>query len=624
MRLYHFFAGAFLLIAAAITTPCLAIKGQPPTDIRERLHQKIVEKEKRRQRANPENPPPTVSLLSLPPDEVFKDVRIDTKKYQSLCESGLPFLDNTMAGEMLYALVKASLDERIQWQSILRDDIKAIEEGQMPSSNIFKVSLSQEAFLAVANKVLEENSNESIELDINKGLHTFKNQFLRPIGLLNHMIRVIGAFNKLLTELQMACDIATEILFYPWQLQQPLDEDQIVKAPAASFFKGSLPGLLWWCEYNESTLARAQIAVNIFHPFLCALEECTLSQPHKELIMMVRTDLRNLTIFHGQLIGYCGVIRRQYANFLSFQNNRWFNWSNFVVRTAFHPWRVYEIVKSWDTLDTEKSEIESRFGAEFTAIKNYQHESVIRQKKREESRRQQAQTRRVQEIKNGQEISQMREERRRASMASEASARPPLRLNTDPFFEWWYDTEERMSATLESKREAAEQLERDHKKQTSKASKNHVISESSASSTSSTSSSSTSSSSSSSNVIPDVRPVLLNKANFEAFSQIMNDENREIPMDRIRLLMGARPHPDYDNSQSFNQVKAFVDNGSGDRVRVALPYRDESGRAVRVIHDHLAYGHKGLEGGRRRSLREMFREAGYSLDNVRQIESSTL
>ena len=91
-------------------------------------------------------------------------------------------------------------------------------------------------------------------------------------------------------------------------------------------------------------------------------------------------------------------------------------------------------------------------------------------------------------------------------------------------------------------------------------------------------------------------------------------------MDRVRLLMGEE-----DDLLSFRQVNAYVDSkASGSRIRVAIPHFDGSDRAVRVIHDHLAYGHKGLEAGRRKSLREMFQEAGYSLDNVRQIESSTL
>lgn len=91
---------------------------------------------------------------------------------------------------------------------------------------------------------------------------------------------------------------------------------------------------------------------------------------------------------------------------------------------------------------------------------------------------------------------------------------------------------------------------------------------------------------------------------YRLFQAILSNKSREFTIQEVNNVVAAL-------GGEANYKCA------GSRVRLELPYfcaKEHS--AVRVIHSHLTYGHKGLEGGRMKSVREMLAQAGYTADTV--------
>ena len=62
----------------------------------------------------------------------------------------------------------------------------------------------------------------------------------------------------------------------------------------------------------------------------------------------------------------------------------------------------------------------------------------------------------------------------------------------------------------------------------------------------------------------------------------------------------------------------YKDEGAGSRVKLALRHPITGHEHSRTIHNHISFGHKGLEAGRMKSIRELFLEVDMTLDTVQQ------
>ncbi len=200
----------------------------------------------------------------------------------------------------------------------------------------------------------------------------------------------------------------------------------------------------------------------------------------------------------------------------------------------------------------------------------------------------------------------------RDSSGASAGLGSSTHVNTiDELREWWLagETEPQSSARHEALARAAELEAREQEKAERKATKDRPESGKSEEGASAAAAGEVSLEEDRSAV-----RVSLSSNHFKLFQRIMSDDGAEPTMDEIISVVEAPG------------VGGFADSKrQGSRMHLALRHPVNGKRVVRSIHNHLSRGHSGLEGGRMKSVRGMFEEAGFTLETVfcKDVEDGT-
>lgn len=226
------------------------------------------------------------------------------------------------------------------------------------------------------------------------------------------------------------------------------------------------------------------------------------------------------------------------------------------------------------------------------------------------SRRQRGRRSVVTAIQTQQELQRLQKQVARPSASAAVAADAPViresapLTNVDAFRNWFYDsyTQFENTAKREVRAQTQEQETRAQRKAEGKAAKSHEVDPERSSRSAGAGTAGSSSSDEASEVHTPV--TYLDKTPWSRFQAIFEETDREFTMDEVASVIKA--------------LNGYVDpKRAGSRVKLALQNLQTGHNHTRVIHDHLSNGHKGLEGGRMSSVRELFIEAGYTPETVR-------
>ncbi len=332
--------------------------------------------------------------------------------------------------------------------------------------------------------------------------------------------------------------------------------------------------------------------------------------------LMEEGDLRN------QLISLTAIVRGNIAKYLLREREFRYIYDRFAKIIEL---RQQENSSYSDYLEWKKKQDKERkaslkpltesFDAEFYAMRRAVQKAVTQwkaqepqqpKKKNKNKKKMGTPSALLAEIRDRQTLRQLLEEEAlaKASEPGPSSPQTPQRRNKENFanaegyLDWYFISS--VSTTKQAREAAAKEDARLKEKAQKKAEKPHEPADPLENEQAPTISPEV-------NDTPEKTYVYLSPRLFDDFQRIVGDPSKEFTMDEVANVIQG--------------LGGYIDNRrEGSRVRLAI--RDLVTGHVHgcTIHNHLKFGHKGLDGGRMKSVRELIERAGYSLENVKLRE----